>query len=119
MKNTNSRKAGVRIIYVWYTHREYSPLARGVRKALPCLAERPARVRCVRISFLYLRSQFACASVQNPRTLRHGDYGTLIGNRTRICGSGGHRSIHYTMSAQRYYCTDFRRSSQGKWRGKG
>ena len=25
-------------------------------------------------------------------------FGTLVGNRTRICGSGGHRSIRYTTS---------------------
>ena len=29
-----------------------------------------------------------------------GAFGTLVGDRTRICGSGGHRSIRYTTSAK-------------------
>ena len=29
-----------------------------------------------------------------------GAFGTLVGDRTRICGSGGHRSIRYTTSAE-------------------
>ena len=28
-----------------------------------------------------------------------GGIGALVGDRTQICGSGGHRSIHYTTSA--------------------
>ena len=46
-----------------------------------------------------------------------GAFGTLVGNRTRICGSGGHRSIRYTTSAKLYlrnmiYYTSFGRGCQ-------
>ena len=61
------QKSTARVLFVWYSRREYSPLARGVRKAAPCLAERPARVRCVRVSFLYLRSQFDCVGVPKQK----------------------------------------------------
>ena len=50
--------------------------------------------------------------------------GTLIGNRTRTCGSGGHRSIRYTMSARIFsfrlpdYFTRFWKLCQGNAGGR-
>lgn len=67
----------------------------GVRNAAHCSAER---------TVLPLSSQkVRCRDGYVNTPAQGGGIGALVGNRTQICGSGGHRSIRYTTSAYLLY----------------
>ena len=113
----------------WYTRRGYSPFGswrsrlsrRSAESSRTCgsaTATRSIRyTTSAKLIFLYDPTSRREHIRRVEKAPAMGAFGTLVGNRTRICGSGGHRSIRYTTSAELYlrnmiYYTSFGRGCQ-------